>query len=113
MHRYFLIFEIGFFIAMVYFFGWWAGGAAAGFMILSAIANVSREEERNEKEVLQRFNYEKQVMESCQETYKKILDEVPGAANLIDGYYYDRDKENENFLIKHYKEKTKMGKSAK
>ena len=73
MHRYFLFFEIGFVAIMGYYYGWVAAGVSLAFVVLSAIYNLSREEEKKVEEVKRRYEFERKTMESCQKIYKDIL----------------------------------------
>ena len=105
MHRYFLFFEITFCAIMVLNYGWTAGIISLVFIILSAIANVSREQEQQEAFNRQLFSIREQIEQECQKNYTDILDEVPGCADLIASYYHNKNKKNENFLIVHAKSK--------
>ena len=44
------------------------------------------------------MQYKEKVREECQKVYTDILDKVPGCANSIAAYYYNKEKESENFL---------------
>ena len=101
MHRYFLFFEIGFVAIMGYYYGWVAAGISLAFVVLSAISNLSREEEKKVEEVKRRYEFERKTMESCQKIYKDILTEIPSCANLIASYYWDKDRKKDNFIVEH------------
>jgi hypothetical protein len=90
---------------MTYYYGWIAGGVSFVFIILSAISNVSREEEQKLVYSQQVMQYKENVIKECQKVYTDVLDKVPGVANSIASYYYDKEKKDENFLRKYAESK--------